>query len=78
MVRAAYVNIDNAAGMDLAQQLDILSGGIPAVVVFSKQGRPPQPIMRGAPLSQEELASALEPLLAGLSKSSSGLLAKNS
>lgn len=75
-VRAGYVNIDKPEGMDLAQQLSILEGGIPAVVVFKTTGGPPQPIMRGAPLSERELAAELEAILNGLVKGRNGIYAK--
>ena len=75
-IKSGYVNIDNGAGMDLARKLDIMSGGIPTVAVFSQKNRGPSPIMRGAPLPLAELTELLDKQLEGLAPGADGWLVK--
>jgi hypothetical protein len=62
--------------MDLAKKLNVMSGGIPSVTVFSSRTRETVGIMRGAPLPLEALTAALDAQLDGLDAGANGWLAK--
>ena len=62
-IKSAGVNIDHSDGMALANQLGILSGGIPNISLFGKavkaQGEDYMVVMKGAPQGLAELTATV-------------------
>ena len=62
-IKSAGVNIDSADGMALANQLGILSGGIPNISLFGKavkaRGEDYMVVMKGAPQGLAELTATV-------------------